>query len=194
MLMDGMEKERGFTLWFTGLSGAGKTTVAEIVEKELRERGRRVEVLDGDIVRTNLSKGLSFSREDRNVNVLRIGFVANLLTRNGVGVIVSAISPFKEARDQVRRRIIDFVEVFVDAPLEVCAERDVKGLYKKAFSGEIPQFTGVSDPYEEPNAPDLVLKTAEEEPHESAQRVIEKLEFFGYLPTERDPAYRWESR
>ena len=192
--MDGMEKERGFTLWFTGLSGAGKTTVAEIVEKELRERGRRVEVLDGDIVRTNLSKGLTFSREDRNTNVLRIGFVANLLTRNGVGVIVSAISPFKEARDQVRRRIIDFVEVFVDAPLEVCAERDVKGLYKKAFSGEIPQFTGVSDPYEAPNAPDLVLKTAEEEPHESAQRVIEKLEFFGYLPTERDPAYRWDSR
>src|SRR3712207_4820682 len=124
----------------------------------------------------------------------RIGFVANLLTRNGVGVIVSAISPFKEARDQVRRRIIDFVEVFVDAPLEVCAERDVKGLYKKAFSGEIPQFTGVSDPYEAPNAPDLVLKTAEEEPHESAQQVIEKLEFFGYLPTERDPAYRWDSR
>ena len=192
--MDGMEKERGFTLWFTGLSGAGKTTIAEIVEKELRERGRRVEVLDGDIVRTNLSKGLTFSREDRNTNVLRIGFVANLLTRNGVGVIVSAISPFKDARDQVRRRIIDFVEVFVDAPLEVCAERDVKGLYKKAFSGEIPQFTGVSDPYEAPNAPDLVLKTAEEEPHESAQRVIEKLEFFGYLPTERDPAYRWDSR
>ena len=193
-----MEKEmrsfRGFTLWFTGLSGAGKTTIAEIVEKELRERGRRVEVLDGDIVRTNLSKGLTFSREDRDTNVLRIGFVANLLTRNGVGVIVSAISPFKEARDQVRRRIIDFVEVFVDAPLEVCAERDVKGLYKKAFSGEIPQFTGVSDPYEAPNAPDLVLKTAEEEPHESAQRVIEKLEFFGYLPTERDPAYRWDSR
>jgi adenylylsulfate kinase len=192
--MEDMEKDRGFTLWFTGLSGAGKTTIAEIVEKELRERGRRVEVLDGDIVRTNLSKGLSFSREDRNTNVLRIGFVANLLTRNGVGVIVSAISPFKEARDQVRRRIIDFVEVFVDAPLEVCAERDVKGLYKKAFSGEIPQFTGVSDPYEAPNAPDLVLKTAEEEPHESAQRVIEKLEFFGYLPTERDPAYRWDSR
>ena len=192
--MDGMEKERGFTLWFTGLSGAGKTTIAEIVEKELRERGRRVEVLDGDIVRTNLSKGLTFSREDRNTNVLRIGFVANLLTRNGVGVIVSAISPFKEPRDQVRRRIIDFVEVFMDAPLEVCAERDVKGLYKKAFSGEIPQFTGVSDPYEAPNAPDLVLKTAEEEPHESAQRVIEKLEFFGYLPTERDPAYRWDSR
>ena len=179
-----MANGRGFTLWFTGLSGSGKTTIAEIVEKEIRERGRRVEVLDGDIVRTNLSKGLSFSREDRNTNVLRIGFVANLLTRNGVGVIVSAISPFKEVRDQVRRRIIDFVEVFVDAPVEVCAERDVKGLYKKAYAGEIKEFTGVSDPYEPPAAPDLVLKTDEEEPEESAKKVIEKLEFFGYL----DPA------
>jgi adenylylsulfate kinase len=153
---------RGFTLWFTGLSGAGKTTIAEIVEKELRERFGQVEVLDGDIVRTNLSKGLTFSRDDRNVNVLRIGFVANLLTRNGVAVIVSAISPYKEARDQVRRNIgEDFVEVFVDAPLEVCAERDVKGLYEKAFAGEIEQFTGVSDPYEPPAAPDLHLKTDE---------------------------------
>jgi adenylylsulfate kinase len=176
-----MEKERGFTLWFTGLSGSGKTTISEIVEHELKDRGRRVEVLDGDIVRTNLSKGLTFSREDRNINVLRIGFVANLLTRNGVAVIVSAISPYKEARDQVRRRIIDFVEVFVNAPLEVCAERDVKGLYKKAFDGEITQFTGVSDPYEQPAAPDLVLKTEEEEPHQSARKVLEKLEFYGYL-------------
>ncbi|MGF1471431.1 MAG: adenylyl-sulfate kinase [Rubrobacteraceae bacterium] len=177
----GAVESRGFTLWFTGLSGAGKTTIADIVERKLRERDRRVEVLDGDIVRTNLSRGLGFSREDRIVNVLRIGFVANLLTRNGVGVIVSAISPYKEARDQVRRRIVDFVEVFVDAPLEVCAERDVKGLYKKAFAGEIKEFTGVSDPYEAPAAPDLVLKTAEETPEESARRVIDKLEFFGYL-------------
>ena len=190
-----MENERGFTLWFTGLSGAGKTTISEIVEHELRERGCRVEVLDGDIVRTNLSKGLGFTREDRNINVLRIGFVANLLTRNGVAVIVSAISPYKEARDQVRRRIIDFVEVFVDAPLEVCAERDVKGLYKKAFAGEIEQFTGVSDPYEPPAAPDLVVKTDEETPKESARKVIEKLEFFGYLwaPTE-DTEYHWGTR
>jgi adenylylsulfate kinase len=187
-----MNSERGFTLWFTGLSGAGKTTIAEIVERELRERGKRVEVLDGDIVRTNLSKGLTFSRDDRNVNVLRIGFVANLLTRNGVGVIVSAISPYKEARDQVRRRIVDFVEVFVDAPLEVCAERDVKGLYKKAFAGEIKEFTGVSDPYEPPAAPDLILKTDEEEPEDSARRVIEKLEFYGYLqPVEREEAFDW---
>jgi adenylylsulfate kinase len=189
------EYQRGFTLWFTGLSGAGKTTIAEIVEHELKERGLRVEVLDGDIVRTNLSKGLSFSREDRIVNVLRIGFVANLLTRNGVAVIVSAISPYKEARDQVRRRIIDFVEVFVDVPLEVAAERDVKGLYKKAFAGEIKQFTGVSDPYEPPVAPDLVLKTAEETPDESARKVIEKLEFFGYLwSPAADTEYNWDNR
>jgi adenylylsulfate kinase len=192
---NGAENQRGFTLWFTGLSGAGKTTVAEIVEKEIRDRGLRVEVLDGDIVRTNLSKGLTFSREDRNINVLRIGFVANLLTRNGVAVIVSAISPYKEARDQVRRRIIDFVEVFVDVPLEVAAERDVKGLYKKAFAGEIEQFTGVSDPYEPPVAPDLVLKTAEETPEESAKRVIEKLEFFGYLwSPSTETEYNWSNR
>jgi len=173
---------RGFTLWFTGLSGAGKTTIAEIVERELRGKFGKVEVLDGDIVRTNLSKGLSFSREDRDTNILRIGFVADLLTRNGVGVIVSAISPYKEARDQVRRNVgEDFIEVFVDAPLEVCAERDVKGLYEKAFAGEIEQFTGVSDPYEPPAAPELHIKTNEEEPQESARRVLLKLEELGYL-------------
>ncbi len=174
------ENERGFTLWFTGLSGSGKTTISEIVEKELRERGHRVEVLDGDVVRTNLSRGLNFSKEDRDINILRIGFVAELLTRNGVAVIVSAISPYREAREQVRRRIIDFVEVYVDAPIEVRAERDVKGLYKKAFAGEIENFTGVSDPYEPPVDPDLAIKSAEEEPLDSALKVLEKLEFFGY--------------
>jgi len=174
--------DRGFTLWFTGLSGAGKTTVAEIVEKELRDRIGNVEVLDGDIVRTNLSKGLGFSREDRDTNILRIGFVANLLTRNGVAVIVSAISPYKEARDQVRRDIgDDFIEVFVDCPVEVCAERDVKGLYKKAYAGEIKEFTGVSDPYEAPAAPELTLRTNEEDAAESAKRVIMKLKELGYL-------------
>ena len=175
--------ERGFTLWFTGLSGAGKTTIAEIVEKELkRRRSGSVEVLDGDIVRTNLSKGLGFSREDRDTNVLRIGFVAKLLTRNGVAVIVSAISPYKEARDRIRHDIGEgFIEVFVDAPVEVCAKRDVKGLYEKAFSGEIKGFTGVSDPYEAPSAAELVLKTAEEGPKESAGRVVARLEELGYL-------------
>ena len=177
----------GFTLWFTGLSGAGKTTIAEIVERELHQRHGKIEVLDGDIVRTNLSKGLGFSREDRDTNVLRIGFVADLLTRNGVGVIVSAISPFKEVRDQVRRNVGEgFIEIFVDAPLDVCAERDVKGLYKKAFAGEIPQFTGVSDPYEPPAAPELHIKTNEEEPHESARRVVAKLEELGYLRPVRE--------
>ena len=171
-------------MWFTGLSGAGKTTISEIVEKELRARrfGQGVEVLDGDIVRTNLSKGLGFSREDRDTNILRIGFVADLLRRNGVGVIVSAISPYKEAREQVRHKIgEDFIEVYVDAPIEVCAKRDVKGLYKKAFSGEIEHFTGVSDPYEPPAAPELHIKTDEETPQESARRVIERLEELGYL-------------
>ena len=179
--------DRGFTLWFTGLSGAGKTTVAEIVEHELRDRAGTVEVLDGDIVRTNLSKGLGFSREDRDTNVLRIGFVANLLTRNGVPVIGSAISPYKEAREQLRSEIgEDFIEIFVDCPVEVCAERDVKGLYKKAYSGEIPEFTGVSDPYESPAAPELTLRTNEEEPQDSARRVIEKLEELGYLEPTRE--------
>jgi adenylylsulfate kinase len=187
VMENGSRYGRGFTLWFTGLSGAGKTTISEIVERELRERSGKVEVLDGDIVRTNLSKGLGFSREDRDTNILRIGFVADLLTRNGVGVIVSAISPFKEARDQVRRNIgEDFIEVFVDAPLEVCAERDVKGLYQKAFAGEIEQFTGVSDPYEPPAAPELHIKTDEEEPRESARRVILKLEDLGYLRPVRE--------
>jgi len=181
--------EQGFTLWFTGLSGAGKTTIAEIVEKEIRDRRGKVEVLDGDIVRTNLSKGLGFSREDRDTNVLRIGFVANLLTRNGVGVVVSAISPFKEVRDQVRRNIGEgFIEVFVDAPVEVCAERDVKGLYKKAFAGEIKQFTGVSDPYEPPAAPELHIHTDQETKEESAARVISLLEEQGYLSPVREGA------
>jgi len=179
---DGTRFGRGFTLWFTGLSGAGKTTISEIVEKELRERLGRVEVLDGDIVRTNLSKGLGFSKADRDTNILRIGFVAKLLTRNGVPVIVSAISPYKEARDMVRRDIEeDFIEVFVDCPVDVCAQRDVKGLYKKARAGEIKQFTGVSDPYEPPAAPELVLRTDEEEAHDSARKVIAKLEELGYV-------------
>ena len=172
----------GFTLWFTGLSGAGKTTVAHIVERALRERGLNVEVLDGDMVRTHLSKGLGFSREDRDTNIRRIGFVANLLTRNGVAVIVAAISPYRAIRDEARAEIKRFAEVFVKCPLEECVRRDVKGLYKKAMAGEIPAFTGVSDPYEEPLDPELVLDTTKEGPEESARRVIATLERLGYLP------------
>ena len=172
----------GFTLWFTGLSGAGKTTVAQVVERALRERGLNVEVLDGDVVRTHLSKGLGFSREDRDTNIRRIGFVANLLTRNGVAVIVAAISPYRSVRDEARAEIKRFAEVFVKCPLEECARRDVKGLYKKAMAGEIPAFTGVSDPYEEPLDPELVLDTTKEGPEESARRVIATLERLGYLP------------
>ena len=172
-----MNEERGFTLWFTGLSGSGKTTISEIVERELRDRERPVEVLDGDIVRTNLSKGLSFSRDDRNINVLRIGFVANLLTRNGVGVIVSAISPFKEVRDQVRRNVgEDFVEIFVDAPLEVCAERDVKGLYKKARAGRLANFTGVDSPYEAPEAAEIRIDTLTMDAEAAADFIVRHLE------------------
>ncbi len=172
----------GFTLWFTGLSGAGKTTIAHIVERNFRERGLNVEVLDGDVVRTQLSKGLGFSREDRDTNIRRIAFVANLLTRNGVAVIVAAISPYRAIRDEAREMIGRFVEVFVSAPLEECARRDVKGLYRKAMSGEIPVFTGVSDPYEEPQNPELVVDTTKEGPEDSARRVIATLERLGCLP------------
>ena len=151
-----MEHE-GFTLWFTGLSGSGKTTLARMVERELRARGMKVEVLDGDVIRQNLSQGLGFSKEDRDTNIRRIGFVCQLLTRNGVVAIASAISPYREVRDENRRRIGRFVEVYVEAPLEVLMERDVKGLYKKALAGEIPNFTGISDPYEPPLNPEIGL-------------------------------------
>jgi adenylylsulfate kinase len=171
----------GFTVWFTGLSGAGKSTLADMLEEELRGRGLKVEMLDGDIVRTNLSQGLGFSKEDRDTNILRIGFVAHLLTRNGVATIVSAISPYREARNQCRELIGDFVEVFVDAPLDVCVERDVKGLYKKAISGEIPSFTGVSDPYEPPDKPDLVLETDVMSKDECLQLILDKLQERGYI-------------
>ncbi len=163
----------GLTLWFTGLSGAGKSTIAQIVEHRLAERGRKVEVLDGDVVRTNLSKGLGFSKEDRDTNIRRIAFVADLLSRNGVGVITAAISPYRAIRDEARELMGErFIEVYVKASVEACAERDVKGLYEKAFKGEIKEFTGVSDPYEPPESPELVLDTESETPEESAQKVI----------------------
>ena len=168
--------EKGFTLWFTGLSGAGKTTLARLVETELRNRGSRVEVLDGDIIRTNLSKGLGFSKEDRDTNIRRIGFVCNLLSRNDVVAIAAAISPYREVRDELRRDIGDFVEVYVSCPIEVLAERDVKGLYKKALAGEIKNFTGVDDPYESPLHAEVVVETDTETPDESAARIIAKLE------------------
>jgi adenylyl-sulfate kinase len=172
---------RGFTLWLTGLSGAGKSTLAIAVAHELRRGGVQVETLDGDEVRQNLSKGLGFSREDRDTNIRRIGYVAKLLTRNGVVVISAAISPYRAVRDEVRREIGAFVEVHVKASLEECVRRDTKGLYRRALAGEIPQFTGVSDPYEEPLAPELVIDTEREDVVASAARVIDRLVELGHL-------------
>jgi adenylylsulfate kinase len=174
----------GFTLWFTGLSGSGKSTIADIVGPELEERGRKVEYLDGDVVRTHLSKGLGFSKEDRDTNIERIGWVASRLTRHGAAVLVSAISPYEETRRRARTMVEEFgpfVEVYVEASVEECARRDVKGLYEKAFAGEIKEFTGVSDPYEPPPKPELVIRTEEEDPQQSAERVLEKLEELGIL-------------
>ena len=172
-----MSDNGGLTLWFTGLSGAGKSTIAEVVERELRERGKRVEVLDGDVVRTNLSKGLGFSKEDRDINIRRIAFVADLLSRNGVVAITAAISPYREIRAEAREMHGDrFVEIYVKASVEECARRDVKGLYEKAFKGEIKEFTGVSDPYEEPSAPEITLDTENETPEESAGKVLAYVE------------------
>lgn len=179
-------EQKGFTLWFTGLSGAGKTTLARLVETELSARGHKVEVLDGDIIRTNLSKGLGFSKEDRDTNIRRIGFVCNLLTRNDVVAIAAAISPYREVRDEVRRDIGAFVEVYVSCPIDVLAERDVKGLYKKALAGEIKNFTGVDDPYESPLAAEVVVETHVETPEESAARIIAKLEELSLVAGERN--------
>lgn len=169
-------KQKGMTLWFTGLSGAGKTTISQAVEKELISQGYKVEVLDGDVVRENLTKGLGFSKPDRDENIRRIGFVAQLLTRNGVIVIVSAISPYRNIRDEVRSRIGDFVEVYVNAPLAVCEERDVKGLYKRARSGEIKSFTGIDDPYEVPMNPEIECRTDQETLEESVTKVLTEVQ------------------
>jgi adenylylsulfate kinase len=166
----------GFTLWFTGLSGAGKSTLANLVAEELKQRGHRVEVLDGDEVRTNLSKGLGFSKEDRDTNIRRIGYVCKLLARNGVIAISAAISPYREIRDEVRAQHKRFFEVYVKCPLDTLVERDVKGLYQKALQGEIAHFTGVSDPYEEPLHPELVIESHRERPSQSLQRLLLSLE------------------
>lgn len=174
----------GFTIWFTGLSGAGKSTLSEAIEKRLRDRGRNVEILDGDVVRTHLSKGLGFSREDRDTNIKRIAFVCGLLTRNGVVCISAAIAPYREAREWARNEIGNFVEVYVKCPIEVCRERDVKGLYKLVDEGKIKGFTGVDDPYEEPEHPELVVETNKETVEESVNRILAKVVELGYLSAE----------
>jgi adenylyl-sulfate kinase len=166
----------GLTVWLTGLSGAGKSTIAERLDAELRGRGHGVEVLDGDLVRQNLSAGLGFSKEDRDTNIRRIGFVAELLTRHGVIVIVAAISPYRAARDDVHRRIGRFLEVYVRCPVDELVRRDVKGLYRRALAGEIAHFTGVSDPYEEPEAADVVIDTSRIDVDTSVHRVLEAIE------------------
>jgi adenylyl-sulfate kinase len=167
------------TVWFTGLSGAGKSTLANALEAELRAQGRKVEVLDGDVVRENLSKGLGFSKEDRDTNIRRIGFVAHLLTRNGVTVLVSAISPYREVRDEVRAMVGRFIEVHVDCEMDELVRRDVKGLYKKALAGEIANFTGVSDPYEAPLHPEVVADSSKETVAESLAKVLDAIESYG---------------
>jgi sulfate adenylyltransferase/3'-phosphoadenosine 5'-phosphosulfate synthase len=176
--------EKGFTLWFTGMSGAGKSTIAEAITPRLKALGKQVEILDGDEVRTNLSKGLGFSKEDRDTNIRRIGYVAQLLTRNGAVVITAAISPYRAIRDEVRSRIGAFVEVYAKCPLEALIARDVKGLYKKALAGEIKEFTGVSDPYEEPLHPEVVVETDRETVEESVNKILARLRELGYLPSD----------
>ena len=176
----------GFTIWFTGLSGSGKSTLSEVIEQRMKALGRNVEVLDGDIVRTHLSKGLGFSREDRDTNIKRIGFVCNLLTRNGVICISAAIAPYREARAWARQEIGNFMEVYVKCPIEVCRQRDVKGLYKLVDEGKITGFTGVDDPYEEPEHPELVVETSKESIEESVERIFATLEELGYLEPEEE--------
>ncbi len=179
----------GFTLWFTGMSGAGKSTLSGLLETRLREIGAKVEVLDGDIVRQYLSKGLGFSREDRDENIRRIGFVCELLSRNGVIAIAAAISPYRAVREEVRARIPNFIEVFMECPVEVLTARDVKGLYKKALAGELPQFTGISDPYEPPLSPEVTVNSSIETPDESLAKILAALEVtWAYFPLDRSPS------
>jgi len=182
-------KNGGFTLWFTGLPCSGKSTLAELVAKELERRGRGVEILDGDVVRTNLTKGLGFSKEDRDENIRRIGFVCALLSKHGAVAISAAISPYRAIRDEVRSETQSFVEVYVATPLEVCIQRDVKGMYKKALAGEIKQFTGVSDPYEPPVHPEIVIDTQKETPEDSANRILQELERRWLIEPVPEPAY-----
>ncbi|MEA1993772.1 MAG: adenylyl-sulfate kinase [Euryarchaeota archaeon] len=166
----------GFVLWFTGLSASGKSAIADRVAEKLKERGLKIERLDGDIVRESLTKDLGFTEEDRNENIKRVTFVAKLLSRNDVGVIASFISPYRAIRNHVREEVTNFVEIFAHCPVDVCIERDPKGLYKQALNGEIENFTGISHPYEEPKNPDILLRTDKETPDESAEKVIERME------------------
>ncbi len=186
--------DRGFTVWFTGLSGAGKSTLSRVLEAELLRRGRRVELLDGDVVRQNLSKGLGFSREDRDTNIRRIAFVCHLLTRNGVAVLSAAISPYQDTRAEARALIGDFVEVYVRCPIPELVRRDVKGLYAKALRGEIEHFTGISDPYEEPEHPDVVVDSGSETVEVSLERILRHLELRGYVAPATTPAFRADGR
>lgn len=176
-----MGDQIGFTAWFTGIPCSGKTTIADRVAEILREKGYKVERLDGDIVRKDLTSDLGFSKEDRDENIKRVTFVAKLLTRNGVAVLATFVSPYRERRAKTRQEIGSFVEVYTRCPVEVCMERDVKGMYAKALAGEIKNFTGVNDPYEEPENPELILDTDKESIDECAQRVLEKLGELGYI-------------
>jgi len=181
----GTTRHQGFVLWFTGLSGAGKSTLAERLTKEFQSRGYRVELLDGDEVRTHLSKGLGFSKEDRDTNVRRIGWVARVLARNGVIAITAAISPYRDIRDEIRRETeqagTPFVEVYASAPIDVVTQRDVKGLYKKALAGELPQFTGVTDPYEPPSHPEVTALTGHQSVEESVAELLQYLSGQGLI-------------
>ena len=173
--------QKGFTVWFTGLPSAGKTTLAELLADELTKRGHEVEVLDGDALRRQLSRGLGFTKQDRDENIRRVGFVCRLLTRHGTVAIAAAISPYRAVRDEVRAGIGNFVEVYVQTSLQTCIQRDVKGLYKKALAGEIKGFTGVDDPYEPPMSPELTIETETEGPEESLARILRRLEYLGYV-------------
>ena len=175
------KNNEGFTVWFTGLPCSGKSTLALLVAKELERRGRGVEILDGDVVRTHLTKGLGFSKEDRDENIRRIGFVCKLLSKHGAVAIAAAISPYRGVREEVRATIENFIEVYVDTPLEICMDRDVKGMYKKALAGEMKHFTGVDDPYEAPANPEVVVETQKETPKESAARIFARLEQMGLV-------------
>jgi len=180
--MSNQSQQKGFVIWMTGLSGAGKTTIALLLEEELHRRGIKAERLDGDVVREGLTRDLGFSAADREKNIERVTFVAKLLSRNGVACICSFISPYNTLRDHVKDNVTNYVQVFVDAPLETVIERDVKGMYKKAIAGEIPNFTGISDPFEKPNAPYIHVRTDLQTPLESAGKILGDLEDMGLIP------------